>query len=1141
MNTDPFYRQILERLSEPPRDPHRFEACVCDLLREAYPCLVLVSGRGGADGGMDGAIADGEGEAYPLVVTTQEDLRENLTTSLESQLRHGQTRRQVVLATSREVNPAYRLKLQEAARAKGFTLEQIYDRHEIAARLRRSPRWCRDLLGLSGALSTVPPTRRLPVDIQRVGRDEDLAWLRDTSGDRLLVGEPGSGKTFLLAQLVEEDRGFFLDSDDWTEIASWIAEVEPAAVLVDDAHIDPDRLTRLHHLRTQHSLPFEIVASAWKGARDRVAEALGGLAASQIQTLEGLTRNEIVEIYRRWGVDIPDEGLRELVDQAANNPGLAVTLAQAFLRGEYEALIRGEALGQAVTTPLDRLIGKEATPLLAAFALGGDSGMTVDAVGEALDLAPLEVRRIASDLAASGVLGETGGSALAVRPPQLRAHLIAKAFFSATPSLDLPWRRFADLAPSRDDVAHTLILAADRGARVPESILREETSRSTSKRVWRSLAHLSQPHAEWVLDSYPGDLADVLDAVLDQAPEAALPRLLATTEQGTRSGWPAADRLEPLYAWISEIPPGNDVAQAMRRRVIAVQAAKAHLSAGGDAEVGVQALCAALSPRVGATSRDPGMGDRITLTLGAELRPSTIPEFHRLWDSAKDALPPISGPAWRELRELLREWSEPAVADRGKPEVRRTRQEFVAQILRDLAVRSAGNPGLNSELQKAADRLDALDLDLGLPRDPVFELLFDDDALATDAQKAVREAEMADLAARWSLRDPAETLAAFAMLEAEAREYRSHLNFWQVRRFGALLAAAVDRPEAWLAAALDAEQGFALSGAFLRRTVELRRPGWEDAVQQSLALERTEYPATEVVLQMEDPPEHLLSTALDKAATFPQLVETVVASRRTPPMTLLRLLDHSDKRVAARAAIGEWLAQNTGRVRSELQTSWRGAILQAQTSECKGAPRDGSVDYWLSAILSSDSDLALSWLRARLDEPESLPGYLLVEETSSHSPFAIAIRALSPAQKLELLAGLRPLPRANHFFLEDLLTLVIGRDAALYEELLQRKDLAAYSLAPLRGRPDAAWAGLAELALQHGASAAAIVEAAISVPRWIAGSGVEYWQAWKAAFEALQSDARPGIREIGRLGCERAQQFVHKADADWREQQRRGF
>jgi hypothetical protein len=795
--------------------------------------------------------------------------------------------------------------------------------------------------------------------------------------------------------------------------------------------------------------------------------------------------------------------------------------------------MRGEALGRAVTTLFDGLIGAAATPILAAFAIGGDSGMPMEAVSGVLGLSLLEVHRIATGLAAGGVLKEAGGSALAVRPWQLRAALVAKVFFGE-PALD--WRGLADLAPNRDDVAHTLILAAGRGGRVPDTILRDEAARSAARRVWRSLARLNQAHAEWVLDHYPGDLAEVVETALDQAPEATLPRLLATAEQEPRSGWPATDRLQPLRAWLRELPPDDGVVEAMRRREIAVGMATAYLSAGGNAEVGVQALRSALSPRVGATSRDPGMGNRFSITLGAELPPSTISEFRRLWERARETLPPISGPGWRDLRALLREWSEPAIADRGKPEIRRARQEFAAEILRDLAARFAGRPGLNSELHKAADRLDAFDLDLELALDPVFELLFDDDALATDEQKAAREAEMEALAARWSRLDPTETLAAFGVLEAEAREYRSHLNFWQVRKFGALLAAAVDRPEAWLAAALDSEHGFALAEAFLRRTAELRRPGWESAVERCLSLDRGAWSAAEVVLQMEDPPENLLDLALARTGEFTQLVETLAVGGLIPARTLLRLLGHPDRRIAATAAIGEWNAQPQGQVRPELRASWRAAVLRTPTSECSGEPRNESVDFWLGAILASRPDLALDWLRARLDKAEDLPDQILMDELSSHSLIAVAVRSLSPTQKLELLDSLRPVP-----LVDDLLTLMIGRDPTLYRELLAREHLAAFKLSPLRGRPDPAWAELADLALEHGASAEAIVGKAYSVPWTTIGSGVDYWERWKASFEALRSDVRPRISELGRLGSERAQERIRSADKKWKEIERAGF
>ncbi len=85
---DPFYRQIIAGLEAKDFDPQVFERCVCDLLRDdPFPSLAPIPG--GNDAGMDGAIADGGGEAYPLVCTTDNDVIGNLTASLESYRRRG--------------------------------------------------------------------------------------------------------------------------------------------------------------------------------------------------------------------------------------------------------------------------------------------------------------------------------------------------------------------------------------------------------------------------------------------------------------------------------------------------------------------------------------------------------------------------------------------------------------------------------------------------------------------------------------------------------------------------------------------------------------------------------------------------------------------------------------------------------------------------------------------------------------------------------------------------------------------------------------------------------------------------------------------------------------------------------------------
>ena len=42
-----------------------------------------------------------------------------------------------------------------------------------------------------------------------IGRDDEIAQLRDIAGDLVLAGKPGVGKTFLLQELMKENWGLF--------------------------------------------------------------------------------------------------------------------------------------------------------------------------------------------------------------------------------------------------------------------------------------------------------------------------------------------------------------------------------------------------------------------------------------------------------------------------------------------------------------------------------------------------------------------------------------------------------------------------------------------------------------------------------------------------------------------------------------------------------------------------------------------------------------------------------------------------------------------------------------------------------------------------------------------------------------------
>lgn len=1134
---DPFLDAILDGL-ERRLDPHLFERCVCDALQDEFPGLSPIPG--GNDLGMDGAIADGESEAYPLVVTTAQDVSRNLRTSLERYADAGGGRRKVVLATSRGLSATRRRNLEARARDRGFTLVQIIEREGIASRLYRHPEWCSRLLGLSGdppALSALPPSARVLVEIAPIGREQELAWLRESNDDLVLVGQPGSGKTFLLYQLARAAQGLFLADAELSAIASAVREQSPLAIFVDDAHVDPDQLVRLRHLREETRGGFRLIASTWPAARDEVRSALGDLPESSILTLEGLTRNEIVEVYRSAGVTADDSTLRELVDQASNQPGLAMTLAQIYLRGEWEALFTGQALRRSVCTVFDRLVGGEATPLLAAFALGGDSGVLLESVSSALGLPLARVTTLATELASGGVLAQVPGRfvgwkrALQIRPAQLRTALVGEHFFASAALL--PLDTALDAVEDRDAALRELLNARARRFDVPDELLRRELRACKSNEPWKSYAALGEIEALWTIDNYPGNLREIIAGALRGAPAEAVERLLESNEPPDEQHPESIDdRLAPLGAWLREMPLVDWKREAVKRRRITVDVAVAWLRKGGLHAVGLGAICRAMRPDLESSTADPGLGNTITYRYGV-LPKETIPAFRSMWKVAWEIIPPIDGSVWRQLRRLLDAWTRPSFPSAGKEQLR-AMQRFATEVLRDLATEADKGAGLTSELLKTEKRMGLVGSQLDLKPDPEYELLFGEPYFAAakleEAKRLEREhiERIGMLAAKWTEMAPEDALGHFEDLWDEALEFhgtstsRWLLNLWPK------IAARLEQPESWLDLALKKDLPAVAVGELLRAVVDKGRPDWDRSVRRCFEFDTTRWTAAEVVLKHESPPESLLSMVLDRASEFVDLIDTIALRREIPLGTLTQLLEHTDWRVASAAAIGEWNGTDPGDVRPEVVSEWRRAILRMQIPD---NPND-SRGFWLKGILSSDSELAFAWLSRRLDDSDNA---LCSGAFGLSGIVPAAVGALGRHQKAELLEKVSPSAGLGHLVAE-----LVGDDVDLYRRLLDRSAVAGYALAPLERFPDDAWANLATEAVRQGQEPERVAKASFDFPG-IAGSGADHWRRWRDAFQELSQLPDDELTEVARHGIAIARERIEAAEARWKQFERQGF
>lgn len=1138
---DSLYAKIIAGLDEL-RDGHAFQECAIRLLQEEprYSGLVLV-GRG-PDGGFDGAVADGKGEPLPVICTIAERPERNLEKSLEA-IAKSSNRRRVIFVTCRRITPQKRRKLQELARQRGFTLVQIHDRDDVAWRLYRTSTLRQELLpGVAGkpaALSIIPRTRRPLLDLELVGRDDDVAWLKRTSGDRVISGEPGSGKTFLLYKLAREGFGLFLASDDEEAIADAIRDQRPPAIIVDDAHVAPERLERLRHLRQEIGARFAIVATTWKQGEPDVVDALGGASATHLRRLELLTRDEILQLIRQVGVAAPDVYLGMLVDQAANKPGLAVTLATLWLHGDDRdrmRIVRGEALSEHLIATFKRYVGFDASRLLAVFALGGRRGMSKEAVGDYLGISRREVAEKTAVLAFGGVLSEAG-DALSVRPHVLRASLLRDVFFSGSP-IDLgDYRELLDQAPSRASAVEAMVTAAQVGGRVRRRELQELllslpepdwrfNERTRTQLAWRRFATLGREEACWALDHYPGDIADVAREALNRAPEETVRRLLEEAE-GLGEARPSEPHhpLRVLKDWLESMPDPRCFTpahgrQALARRKYAVRVAKSYLADGGDREVAVRALCLALSPDLQYHGSDPGAGMSIIIS-SAVLPADRLREMKELWRESAAAIGTLDHLSWPLIRGVLGAWNYGSSPSGATAAQEQTMKELRARMLRDLATRVRPGSGVAVALKRSADRAGVdLPLEVPEPLNTLYPELWSTESVVFDERMAKARA----LAEAWRGRSPEDVAAELADYETEASVLdagTARLTPDLCKAMAAQLGA--EEAAAWLEAFLERKLEADLVEPFLNKAMQISRQAATSILAQLIKNKNYAWLAMHSVLQLEEPGEGLLEQALDVAPDFTSLIDLLCLRKQIPTALVGKLLQHPSPAVSLAAAVGIWNAQPKGEIEPALRKPWRDAILRA--SDSNRQHRDSTMNYWLGEILHSDPELASDWLKRKLG------GAMCAGLLVGQGPVSRAIEALNVHQRMELLDSL-----GDHPLIYDLVTAIVGRHAEVYRHLLS---LSAFDesvhLAPLIGFPHKSCLQFAELALDAGKDPRAVASGAIRLVGVYVGPMLRYYEKKRASFENLLDHPREEIREVARHGIALAEKRI-QAEKAWERQ-----
>ncbi|MYF28611.1 MAG: helix-turn-helix domain-containing protein, partial [Gammaproteobacteria bacterium] len=849
---DPHHGAIVDALNGA-LDPSVFETCAVDLLRRDWPRVVPVAG--GGDDGFDGAVADGASEEpFPLVVTTARNLTGNLRENLKRAQRKQATLDRALFATSRRVTSHMRQKLRATAGEIGVKLLQIYEQDWFAQRLYAEPVWCKRLLRLTGrprALSPFPITRRPVLGDRILGRERETRWLQEQPGDRLLVGAPGSGKTFLLRALVLQGQALFKVDDDREQIANDLRTLKPPAVIIDDAHVDPDAIVRFIQIRQEVGSDVRIIATSWPGEAVAVQHALQ-VPDSEVLNLELIDADTMIEIIKSVGIGGPDDLLRVIRQQAAGRPGLAATLAHLCLAGDIRRVVSGDELVDQLVSQLDRLVGFRTQKLLAPFALGGNAGAPAQTVAEALGTSLIELSNDLTQLAAAGIVQESRTSILetgddgtpvrktrvgvSVDPSPMRWVLVQRVFFGSV--APLPLDQFLEIVSNEADALDTLIGARSRGASIPDLAERLERADARlpvdeSSRLWAEYASLGPAEARDVIDRRPHRLLEVAEDVLEQAPETAIPLLLDQVSRmdGSRpEDLLSRDPLDVLAKWATRLSPTRE--DWSYRRSALSRVADLWRRDGGDARTALRAMCIALNPKSEFATTDPGRGRRIRLHFGT-LGHRHVEDLTALWESMLSVLRDLddSETPWHDLLSLVSAWVHyPFDHLLGIPDnVRNDVLTFAQRLIQDLADISSEHPGLQHELKGTAE-LAGLNIDVTL--DPEFEALHQN-LEVDDEMKMMTDGPPDSILEPWERRPVEEMTRRLAWIESEADLASISYPRWSPY-LCARLAKRVRDPAAVAERFMEGGLPADLVGPFVLRAANAAQPRWEAILRRCL-------------------------------------------------------------------------------------------------------------------------------------------------------------------------------------------------------------------------------------------------------------------------------------------------------------------
>lgn len=961
-------------------------------------------------------------------------------------------------------------------------------------------------------------------DIDLIGDKRHQAYeqLMNSDQDILLVGQPGIGKTFLLQKIALSSNSYFYNGNSQYNIARAIELINPRIIFVDDAHRNVDDLTTIFRIREQFNFNYRIIATSWPITNLARVKQLGLFNESQIITLKLFTRDERAELLKSI---IENRGIQRqftweqlIIDYSNGLPGLAVRMLDICMKTGGREVLEGDSI---LTFLADISLETQSSiewiktkKLLSFISLFGNSGIQISRISELLGMSIIDIEVLIEAFSYSGVISR-GWYGVKIQSKALRSILVKEAFFSVEgQSIDYI-NSLVNSCEITDNILEVLLDAKRIGGKVLGSFIFSLLNKCTNPSIWKNFYYSFPELIDSGRTEYPNSIeASIIPGLIFQ-PELTLPILFKIASEDNRPLHSSPDHvLRKLEDWVQHDPHSN--LTLLKRRTI-LKTLVDYKKGNGDEKTIIDVIKITMSPEFNFSEIPPGSGNSVNLITGI-YPPELLDQFSEIWRIAFSLLSDINPKHLSDLINSMYNWVQPTrLVQNASEELTNKMRTISRNFLVDLGTLCVSHPILINKLNEFNFYLDnKINFPSTITEEKkcVFDKLFPNKKTYTD-QLINQNVDSLDSLVEnlFESNNIEEIVSLIRWVKEEAFLIDSP---WpdRMQEFFILVSKKTDNQMTWFKQ-LKTNNLLDYSLPFIREMTIARTFGWKGIIKELLKQKSTSDLALTIVFEQEKPPTLLLQNSLHKIINIdPDWIRGLCAQGRVSEYVTKRLLRLKNADIVFAAAIGEWWRKPTKEIREGLIPDWNNAISNYQ-----------GFNYLLVEVLKEKPQFILPWIKkiyfTKFDYFSSIENKFIRD----------ILYHLTIEDKMKLLDFIIDNNKQKLFEIE-IMKFIIDSSETLYNYLLDIINIPSqkfYVLSLLNTLPDAEnWDKFSIAAMDNGISETDIVTAVFQLNFSDAtiGSMSKHYKKYKEAFEKLLSANNDQIKNVARLGIEKADEKI---------------